>query len=189
MDIDIDLKSDFKLERIFKKAIPASIVEKDELKRHNVGAFFQAIPKDPMTGLAAIPYEEAEELGYLKIDFLPLNLLSNFESRDEVLYFSRKEPNWKLLNDPEVVGRLFHVSKHFDTMQKMKPRCVLEMADVLAIIRPGKMILLDKYLQNKKLTRKELYTKRSPADLRKSHALAYAYNVVINMNLIEADIL
>jgi DNA polymerase III alpha subunit len=193
MDIDIDLRSDFKLERVFSNAVPASTVEdKDgvkELKRHIVGAYFQTIPKDPISGLAAIPYEEAEELGYLKIDFLNLSLLQHFESKDEVHYFSRKEPNWKLLEDREFVEKLFHVSKHYDMVNKVKPTSILELADILALIRPGKTILLDKYLKNKKLVRKELYTKRQVSDLRKSHALAYAVNIVINMNLLEAKII
>lgn len=193
MDIDIDLRPDFKLERVFKNATPASTVEDKagvkELKRHPVGAYFQTIPKDPITGLSAIPYEEAEELGYLKIDFLNLTLLNSFESKDEVLYFARKEPKWDRLMDREFTERLFHISKHYDVVERVKPSSILELADILALIRPGKMILLDKYLKNKKLARKELYTKRQASDLRKSHAIAYAVNIVINMNLIEAKIL
>lgn len=193
MDIDIDLKSDFKLERVFTTAIPASTVEskdgKNELKRHIVGAYFQTVPKDPITGFSAIPYEEAEELGYLKIDFLNLSLLQHFESKDEMLYFARKEPNWKRLDDKEFVEKLFHISKHYDMVNKVKPVSILELADILALIRPGKTILLDKYLKNKKLTRTELYTKRQVSDLRKSHALAYAVNIAINMNMLEAKII
>lgn len=189
MDIDIDLRSDFKLERVFGNATPASTVEKDELKRHIVGAYFQSIPKDQITNLAAIPYEEAEELGYMKIDFLNLSLLSHFESKDEVLYFARKEPKWSRLKDQDFVEKLFHISKHYDMVSKVKPTSILELADILALIRPGKTILLDKYLKNKQLTRKELYTKRQVSDLRKSHAIAYAVNIVINMNLIEAKII
>lgn len=189
MDIDIDLRSDFKLEKVFSNAIPASTVEKDELKRHIVGAYFQTIPKDPLSGLSAIPYEEAEELGYLKIDFLNLSLLQHFESKEEVQHFARKEPNWKLLDNEEFVEKLFHISKHYEMVNKVKPKSILELADILALIRPGKTILLDKYLKNKVLTRKELYTKRQVSDLRKSHAIAYAVNIVINMNLLAAKLI
>jgi hypothetical protein len=189
MDIDIDLRPDFKLERTFTKATPASVVENGEIKRHLVGAYFQNISKDPLTNLAAIPYEEAEELGYLKIDFLNLGLLTYFESRDEVKYFARKTPNWQLLNDPKFVEKLFHISKHYDMVSKIKPKSIIELADILALIRPGKTILLDKYIKNPEATRVELYTKRQASDLRKSHAIAYAVNIVINMNLIEAEII
>lgn len=189
MDIDIDLRPDFKLERVFKNATPASTVENGELKRHIVGAYFQKIPKDPITNLSAIPYEQAEELGFMKIDFLNLSLLSHFENKDEVKYFASKEPKWDRLMDRSFVERLFHISKHYDVVSKVKPKSILELADILAIIRPGKTILLDKYLKNKAETRKELYTKRQVSDLRKSHAIAYAVNIVINMNLIEAKLI
>lgn len=188
MDIDIDVKSDFRLERIFTKAVPASTIEKGEIKRHVVGAYFQHVPKDPISGLAAIPYEEAEELGYLKIDFLNLSLLAHFESKEEVLELARTEPKWDSLMKREFVEKLFHIAKHYDVVAKVKPRSIMELADILALIRPGKKILLDKYLKNKKLARKELYTKRQDSDLRKSHAIAYAVNIVINMHLVQAGI-
>lgn len=189
MDIDIDLKPDFKLERVFNNAVPASTVEKDEIKRHLVGAYFQKIPKDKITGLSAIPYETAEDFGYLKIDFLNLSLLNAFESKSEVLAFAKKEPKWKRLENREYVERLFHISKHYDIVNKVKPKSIMELADILALIRPGKMLLLDKYIKNPKITRKELYTKRQASDLRKSHAIAYATNIVINMNLIDAGLI
>lgn len=189
MDIDIDLKSDFKLERVFSDAIPAAMVENGEYKRHLVGAYFQKIPKDPITGLAAIPYTEAESIGFMKIDFLNLALLSVFDSKDEVQYMAKKEPNWKNLMDEEFVVKLFHLGKQYPLVKQVKPKSILEMADVLALMRPSKIQLLDKYLQNRVATRKELYTKRLPADLRKSHAIAYAVNVVINMNLLEAELI
>jgi DNA polymerase III, alpha subunit len=185
MDIDIDLKPDFKLEQTFPTAIRASIVEKGELKKHLVGAYFQNIPKDNVTELAAIPYQIAGDHGFMKIDFLSLKLLAIFESKEEVLKYARTEPNWKNLARKSFVEKLFHISAHYDTVSRVKPTSILELADVLTLIRPGKMILLDKYLKNKKAVRPELYTKRSPSDLRKSHAIAYATNVVINMNLLE----
>ena len=74
-------------------------------------------------------------------------------------------------------------------VSKVKPTSILELADILALIRPGKMILMDKYLRNKKATRVELYTKRQASDLRKSHAVAYAVNIVVNMNLLDAELI
>jgi DNA polymerase III alpha subunit len=189
MDIDIDLKSDFKLERVFNNATPAAMVENGEYKRHLVGAYFQKIPKDPITSLAAIPYTEAEDLGFMKIDFLNLALLSVFESKDELKYMAQREPNWDNLMDEEFVIKLFHLGKQFQLVKQVRPRSILEMADVLALMRPSKIPLLNKYLQNRETTRKELYTKRLPADLRKSHAIAYAVNVVINMNLLEENLI
>jgi hypothetical protein len=71
----------------------------------------------------------------------------------------------------------------------MKPQSVSDLADCLAIIRPNKVKLADKYLKNKRAVIKELYTKRDPSDLRKSHAIPYALLIVLQLHLIKADIL
>jgi hypothetical protein len=189
MDIDIDLKPDFKPERVFKNIVPASMVENGELKKHLVGVYLQAIPKDPFTKLAAIPYKEADDFGFKKVDMLHLSLLEPFESKDEVKYFMHKRPNWALLDDREFVEKLFHLAKQFDIVYRIKPKSVMAIADVLALIRPGKLILVDKYIRNPEACRAELYTKRNPSDLRKAHAVAYAHNVVIHMNLLEAGLI
>ena len=189
MDIDIDLKPGFKLGSVFPTATPASMVENGVLKKHLVGAYFQKVPKDLISGWSAIPYEQAEDLGYLKVDFLSLSLLNNIESKAELDRLARKEPKWRNLEDREYVEKLFHISKHYDVVSKVKPTSILELADILALIRPGKMILMDKYLRNKKATRVELYTKRQASDLRKSHAVAYAVNIVVNMNLLDAELI
>lgn len=188
MDIDIDLRPDFKPERVFSKVIRASMIENGDIKPHLVGSYFQTIPQDPFTKLAAIPYKQAEDFGFLKIDLLHLSLLSYFENKAEVRAVMHRPPNWKLLLERDFVEKLFHLSKQFDVVYKMKPKSVMEIADTLAIIRPGKMLLLDKYLKDRKACRTELYTKRQDSDLRKAHAVAYAHNVVIHMNLLEAGI-
>ncbi|QDJ96404.1 hypothetical protein Xoosp13_218 [Xanthomonas phage Xoo-sp13] len=188
MDIDIDITPKFKPDSLFK-ITHASIVENGELKKHNVGVYFQNIPVDKVSGLAAIPYKEAQDHGFFKIDMLNLNILDNFESKDEIRELLKIEPDWTLLEDPEVVEKLFHLAKHFETIQKIKPSSVSELADCLAIIRPNKIKLVDKYAKNKKAVIKELYTKRDPSDLRKSHAIPYALLIVLQLHLIKAEIL
>lgn len=187
MDIDIDLRPDFKPEKHFK-ITPACTVEKGELKRHNVGVYFQNIPRDAITGLAAIPYKHAEECGYIKIDLLPLNLLSYFDSKNEIKRLLKRTPNWKLLENRETVERLFHLANSYELVKAVKPTSVNALADVLALIRPNKKGLLNKYLKDPEATRAELYIKRDPSDLRKAHAVAYALNVVLQLHLVEADI-
>ncbi len=188
MDIDIDISPKFKPESLFK-ITRASMVEKGELKPHLVGVYFQNIPKDAVTGLAAIPYKEAQEHGFFKVDMLNLTILENFESKDEIRELLKIDPDWTLLEDPEVVEKLFHLSRHFETVQKIKPKSVSDLADCLAIIRPNKIKLADKYLKNKRAVIKELYTKRDPSDLRKSHAIPYALLIVLQLHLIKAEIL
>lgn len=188
MDIDIDLSPNFSPEQLFNNIIKASKIEKDEIKKHNVGVYFQSIPTDDISNLAAIPYDMANDFGYYKIDMLHVNFLKMFESKDEIKALLKREPNWKLLEEREVVEKLFHLGKHFDVVYTIRPKSVLEIADCIAIIRPNKIKLLDKYNRNKILVRKELYTKREKSDMRKSHAIAYALLVVLQLNLIDLGI-
>ena len=188
MDIDIDVSDNIAAREILH-AIRASIVENSEIKPHIVGLYFQNIPVDNLTGLAAIPYEDAEALGYYKIDILNLSILENFSNKKQIRKLLKKEPNWNLLQDDELIPKLFHLSKHSATLKKIKPKTVEELADVLALIRPNKKQLIDKYLSNKIGTRVELYKKVDPSDLRKSHAIPYALLIVLQLHLLEAKII
>ncbi len=99
MDIDIDLKTDFDPQKYFKEAVRASMVKNGELIKHPAGAYFQPIPVDSVTGLSAIPYEQAEEAGYFKIDFLHLSTLDFFDNKQQIRTLIKKEPDWLLLQD------------------------------------------------------------------------------------------
>jgi len=187
MDIDIDISPKFAPLKLFNNVVQASKVEKDELTKHPVGYYFQNIPVDPITGLSSIPYDEAEELGYFKIDFLNNTALNLFESKQQMNDLLDKDPDWSLLLEESNVNKLFHLSGHFDIVYAIKPKSVLEIADVIAFIRPHKYKLLDKYLKNKKATRKELYTVREKSHMKKSHAVAYALIVVLQLHLIEMN--
>ncbi len=185
MDIDIDLEPDVDIQKIFRNVIPASMVDDGELKQHPVGFYFQDIPMDILTGLSAIPYGNTEEFGYYKIDMLTVHLLKHFDSKAEMRKLQHKEPNWDLLLDETVVKTLFHLGKHHSTLMKVKPRSVQTLADVFALIRPNKRPLLDKYIKNPDKYRTEIYTKRSPEDMRKAHAIPYALLIVLQLHLIE----
>ena len=97
----------------------------------------------------------------------------------------RKEPNWDLLLDEEVVKKLFHLGKHHDVLSLVKPRSVETIADVFALIRPNKRGLLYKYIKTPEKYREELFTKRAPEDMRKAHAVPYALLIVLQLHLIE----
>jgi len=195
MDIDIDFRSDFDPLEYFSIAIRASMVEKDELKKHPAGVYLQDIPRDKITNLAAIPYKQAEELGYLKVDFLHLSLLDIFESKKEIRHLLKKEPDWTMLEDQETVEKLFQIHRHFDIISKVKPKCVDDIADVLAFIRPPKRYLLDTYLNcrtndEKQKVREILYTKPDRGIwFKKPHSIAYALNIVLQLHLIKAKII
>ncbi len=157
MDIDIDFQTTFDPRQLMKQAIPASMLKNGDLVKHQCGHYFQTIPVDPITNVAAIPYEPAQELGYFKIDFLHLSLLDNFKSKTEIRQLLGKQPNWKLLEDPVNVGKLFHLHKHAALVERVKPTSVQALADCLALIRPGKRQLLEQYLADPEKTRKQLY--------------------------------
>lgn len=185
MDIDIDLKTSFDPKTIFKDAVPASRVQDDELKKHPCGYYFQTVPVDSVTGLAAIPYEEAEVLGYFKIDLLHLSALDMFESKAEIRKLIRKTPDWTLLLQARNVEKLFHIQKHAKLLSTVQPKTIQELADCIALIRPGKKHLLPDYIRNREKMRPELYTKTEDGySFKRSHAISYAIMIVLQLHLI-----
>jgi len=198
MDIDIDLADDTAAKELFKGQLTlASRVENNELVKHLVGVYFQEIPEDPITGLAAVPCivsgeeprrDRALELGYFKIDFLHLDLLSKFKSKKEMRTLLRTPPDWSMLENPEIVKRIFHIHRHFDLVYQVRPTSVDQLADILMLIRPNKIGLLHKYLKNPADVKEELCTKRDKTDLRLSHAIPYAMLIVLNMHLLKREL-
>lgn len=173
-----------------KQAIPASMVKNNELVKHPCGYYFQEIPVDDVTSLASIPYEEAEVLGYFKIDFLHLSLLDNFKSKAQVRELLRQEPDWTILQDPSQVPKLFQIHKHGTLLSNIKPSTVQELADCIALIRPGKRHLIDRYKDNKEATRRILYEKDDAGYyFKRSHAISYALTIVLQLHLISQGVL
>ncbi len=200
MDVDLDTKTSFDPKSVFPQIVRATVVNnsKKEISPHTCGVYFQPIPKDPISGLAAIPYKEAEDIGYEKIDFLHLTLLDYFESNEEIDFLLEREPDWMLLLDPEVVGKLFHLGtrndegklKHFPMLLKVAPRSVQQLADCLALIRPGKGVLIDKYVKSPETVRELLYKQDNGVyAFKRSHAIAYALNIVLQLHLIKLDVI
>lgn len=189
MDIDIDFKTNFRCQDIFPQAIRASMIKGNDLVKHPCGFFFQNIAKDDITELSAIPYEEAEVLGFFKIDFLHLSLLDQFKSKHTIRELTKRDPNWDLLLNPIHVATLFQIHKNHSLLLQVKPRSVQELADVLALIRPGKQYLLANYLSCKATTRSELYTNNGVGYyFKKSHAIAYALTIVLQLHLIQQNL-
>lgn len=188
MDIDIDLQTSFKPEAVFPEWVRASIFDakNNTTKPHPCGVYPQRIPRDPITKLCAIPYDRAEELGYTKLDFLHLSIYDHFSSREEILELMELEPDWNLLLAPSVVTQLFQLSNHFETVSKIKPRSIEELADVLALIRPGKRSLIGLYSKDKESCRRMLYARDDSDEysFKKSHAISYAMVIQLQLHLI-----
>ena len=67
-DIDVDFINRDDILNIIKH-IPASMQDKDTLKKHNTGVYCTDIPFNPLTNTASIDYKIADQRGYFKIDF------------------------------------------------------------------------------------------------------------------------
>lgn len=184
-DVDIDFAS---REEILSKIphINASI-EEDSSRPHGSGVYFQRIPVNPFTNLASIDYKVAQELGFIKIDFLNLWVYKNFESREQLERMVEREPIWELLEHDEIIKQLIHIKDHAGLVKMYKPRSIDELAIVLALIRPSKRSLIGRSFKDlqeiiwKKPTDGSYYFKRS-------HGIAYALAIVSQLNLIVESI-
>src|SRR5690625_7820985 len=90
-----------------------------------------------------------------------------------------------MLQNRIIVKNLFHLNNSYELLKQVKPNNLMELADCLALIRPHKKHLIDKYVKSddKEVIREELYSKQHASDLRKSHAIPYAYLVIAQLNL------
>lgn len=178
-DIDLDFADREKILNIIDH-VPASI--KGE-KKHNTGVYCHKIPVNPLTGCAAIDYNEAEQRGYFKIDFLNVSVYKDIRDEDHLNSLMNKEPLWDLLLQDEFVDLLFHLNGHGDILRKTCPTSVEQLAAVLAMIRPAKRHLIG---QNWDTIMKEVWTKPTTNEyfFKRAHAISYAMVVVVQMNLI-----
>ena len=164
------------------------VVNKRAMK-HPCGIQPQAIPTDPLTGLAAIPHREAAMLGYFKIDMLHNSVYNHFESKAEIDALLELDPPWELLRSASIVKQLFQISKHFDLIKQLQPKSVNDLADAIALIRPGKRHMAEKYLTHKQEVRKLLYDYTAEDySFKKGHAIAYAQVIVLQLHLISLGV-
>ena len=183
-DIDIDVANrDQALAVITHTA--ASIIRDGKISRHNTGVYFTEIPQDPFTGQASIDYEAAEDLGYIKVDVLNVGLYQQIKSEQHLQELMQLEPEWDRLYDPEFCARLIHIGAHYDTLVKMPEavNSIARLAMFLAVIRPAKRHLVGRSWKEVAETIWERPTDGGYA-YKKSHGVAYAHLVAVNMNLL-----
>lgn len=181
-DIDIDFHDRDQVLNLIKH-IPASIIEKNEIKKHKTGVYFQNIPVNPFLNIASIDYKEAELRGYFKIDLLNVHLYKDIKNEDHLISLMNKEPIWELLEQDEFVNLLFHINGYGHILKKLKPKSVEQLAAILAMIRPAKRYLIDKDWNT---ILKEVWIKPDSSEyyFKKSHSISYAIAIVVQMNLI-----
>jgi DNA polymerase III alpha subunit len=185
-DVDIDCAPTVDAPTVFNWT-RAAVVRDGLYTPHPCGVYPQQIPVDPITRLAAIPYDAAEELGYFKIDFLHLNVYQHFKNRAEIDELIAKEPDWTLLQVPSNHHKLFQLANHGELLLKLKPTSIQELSDVMALIRPGKRQLVPLYQKSKEMARPIIWKKDDDTgySFKKSHALSYAYVLLLQLHLIE----
>jgi hypothetical protein len=129
-------------------------------------------------------YKKAEDRGYFKIDCLNVNIYKNIKSEQELVELMIKEPDWDMLKDPKVVENLFHLNSHYNIVSKLEPKNIEQLAAVLAIIRPAKRHLMYKEWKDILI---DVWVKPTDGSyfFKKSHAVAYAHAIVVQMNLIQ----
>ena len=116
---------------------------------------------------------------------LNVNIYKEVTSEQELVELMIQEPDWDMLKDAKVVDQLFHLNGHFNIVNKLEPKTIEQLAAVLAIIRPAKRQLMYKdWIE----IMKEVWIKPTDGSyfFKKSHAVAYAQAIVVQMNLIRS---
>jgi hypothetical protein len=186
-DIDIDLANRDQLLRLIN-ATPARQLHQGQVRKHNSGVYVTDIPYDPVNECAAIDYEQAEQLGYFKIDLLNMSVYQLIKDPAHYQEMLAQEPPWsRLWADPDWVKGLVHVGNYVGLLNKMRPDSIPRMAAFISIIRPGKA-----HLQNE--TWETVFESVWDGDdsrgfvFKKAHAISYAALVALHMNLLNQPV-
>ena len=185
-DLDVDVSNrDAVLKHL--KHIPASKLSKSGIFPHGVGVYFCDVPNDLMSGLCSIDYKRAEEdYGYVKVDILHNTIYDSFKSRSEMINILKKQPDWTLLKNREVVETLPHINNYYELLQDLPTiNSITEMAMFISVIRPGKKYLIEtlKQTNNWNSIRDKIWEKEDNGYMyKKSHAISYATLIVLALN-------
>jgi DNA polymerase III alpha subunit len=178
-DIDIDFAN-----RADALALITHVPARQNGRKHNSGVYVTDIPVDPIADCAAIDYEDAEQRGYFKLDFLNMSVYQLIKDADHYAAMVNMEPNWaRLWTDRDWVKQLVHVGNYVDLLAAMKPDSIPRMAAFISVIRPGKA-----HLQRRPWD--EVFREVWDGDtskgytFKKSHAISYSMLVALHMNLL-----
>jgi hypothetical protein len=182
-DIDLDLADRDQLLKLIQ-VTPARQTHQGQVRRHNSGVNVTDIPYDPINACAAIDYEQAEQLGYFKIDLLNMSVYQLVKTPEHYEQMLSQEPNWtRLWTDADWTKQLVHVGNYTTLLETMRPDSIPRMAAFISIIRPGKV-----HLQNRPWA--EVFKSVWDGDdskgfiFKHAHAVGYAALVALHMNLL-----
>ena len=185
-DIDIDLADRDQLLKLIRTT-PARQLHQGQVRRHNSGVYVTDIPYDPVNQCAAIDYEQAEQLGYFKIDLLNMTVYQQIQDPEHYKQLLDQEPAWsRLWTDTAWASQLVHVGNYTELLATMRPDSIPRMAAFISIIRPGKA-----HLQNRPWP--EVFASVWDGNdskgfvFKHAHAIGYAALVALHMNLLSQD--
>lgn len=185
-DIDIDMADRNKLLSLIQY-VDASMINKESniIKKHNVGIYLQEIPTFLDTSLSSIDYNDTGQYGYFKLDVLNNSIYESVKDEAQLDRLLATEPDWDLLLDANIVPSLFQIGRHYYMLCKWKPKSILQLAMFIAMIRPSKKHLLNCNSWDE--VEKEIWIPpedTNEAYFKKSHSIAYANVLRVQMNLI-----
>ena len=180
-DIDIDF-ADRKVALTDLHCVPA--VLRGERRPHSSGVYFHDIPVDPVDDMAIWDYKAAAAKGYFKVDFLTNTIYRGVRSEVHLVDLLTQEPAWEKFEDQAIVNQLAHVADHFDVVQQISPRNIVDLAVCIALPRPGKKHLIG--LPRSEIDR-DIWTKTDRYYYKKPHAIAFAASIVVQLNLMSDD--
>ena len=184
-DVDIDFADRDDILKLIKHTAAMQINDGD-IRKHNSGVYVTDIPYNPLTQTASIDYQEAEERGYFKIDFLNVNVYKLIRDQQHYDELMARETPWHRLKDRTFFEQVIHIGNHFDLVGGLEIDSVPRMAMFLALIRPGKRHLVGK---DWKSISDDIWTQTDDQYFfKKSHAVSYAVLVTLHMKLLDEDL-
>lgn len=183
MDIDLDFGDRNQILQHIKHTSAAQC-KNDKWQKHASGVYVTKIPSNPLTNWASIDYQEAEQRGYFKIDFLNVGVYQMIKDPAQLDELINTAPPWHRLNQRDFVEKIIHIGNHYALLNVMPQQitCIEHMAQFLAIIRPSKRHLAGKTWQE---IAKTVWNRDEDGYIfRKSHSYAYAQLVMVHMNLV-----
>jgi len=182
-DIDIDFGDRTQVLKLFPHVPAMMISPTGQKQKHNTGVYFHPVPINPFNGWCDLDYNEADAVGYFKVDMLNVSLYTQVKSKEHLDALAAQEPIWDLLLEDDFVNLLFHLNGHGGILRQTRPQSIEQLAAVLAMIRPAK-----RYLVGESWTKimNEVWVKPANGDyyFKRSHAISYALLVVVHMNLL-----
>jgi len=185
-DIDIDFADRDDILKLIEHT-SARQDREDGVRKHNSGVYVTEIPYDPINDCASIDYETADDRGYVKIDFLNVNVYKLIKDQEHYNRMLAQEPNWARLKDPEFVEKIIHIGNHYELIKDLEVNSIPRMAMFLALIRPGKRHLLGKDWAT---IAEDIWTVPDDGSyyFKKAHAVSYAVLVALHMNLLDESL-